>query len=103
MDFESRFDYMVFKDDQLILRCYECKQNYKKEFNEEMIKGFGSICEFQDGDINQFILLLRKGIQPYEFMDTWKRFDETSLPDEEACYSSLKMEDITDVDYTHAK
>ena len=31
-------------------------------------------------------------------MDTWKRFDETSLPDEEAFYSSLKMEDITDVD-----
>ena len=36
-------------------------------------------------------------------MDTWERFDETSLPDEEAFYSSLKMEDITDVDYTHAK
>ena len=68
-----------------------------------MIKGFGSICEFQDVDINQFILLLRKGVQPYEFMDTWERFDETSLPDEEAFYSSLKMEDITDVDYTHAK
>ena len=36
-------------------------------------------------------------------MNTWERFDETSLPDEEAFYSSLKMEDITDVDYTHAK
>ena len=35
-------------------------------------------------------------------MDSWERFDETSLLDEEASYSSLNMEDITDVDYRHA-
>ena len=36
-------------------------------------------------------------------MDSWERFDETSLPDKEAFYSSLNMEDITDVDCRHAK
>ena len=36
-------------------------------------------------------------------MDSWERFDETSLPDKEAFYSSLNMEDITDVDHRHAK
>ena len=36
-------------------------------------------------------------------MDSWERFDETSLPDKEAFYSSLNMENITDVDYRHAK
>ena len=36
-------------------------------------------------------------------MDSWVRFDETSLPDKEAFYSSLNMEDITDVDYRHSK
>ena len=36
-------------------------------------------------------------------MDSWERFDETSLPDKEAFYSNLNMEDITDVDYRHAK
>ena len=36
-------------------------------------------------------------------MDSWERFDETSLPDEEAFYSSLNMENITDIDYGHAK
>ena len=36
-------------------------------------------------------------------MDSWERFDETSLPGKEAFYSSLNMEDITDVDYIHAK
>ena len=36
-------------------------------------------------------------------MDNWERFDETSLPDKEACYSGLNMEDIKDVHYRHAK
>ena len=50
-----------------------------------------------------FILLLRKGVYPNEYMDRWERFDETSLSGKEAFYSSLNMEDITDVDHRHAK
>ena len=30
-------------------------------------------------------------------MNSWERFDETSLPDKEAFYSSLNMENITDL------
>ena len=37
--------------------------------------------EFCDKDIKKFILLLRKGVYPYEYMDSWERFDETSLPE----------------------
>ena len=48
-------------------------------------------------------MLLRKLIYPYEYIDSWERFDETSLPDKEAFYNSLKMESITSVDYRHAK
>ena len=36
-------------------------------------------------------------------MDSWKRFDETSLPDKKAFYSELNLEDITDKDYEHAQ
>ena len=36
-------------------------------------------------------------------MDSWERFDEISLPDEEAFYSELKIKDFIDVDYMHAK
>ena len=35
-------------------------------------------------------------------MDSWERFDEKSLPDKETFYSSLNMENITDIDYRHA-
>ena len=36
-------------------------------------------------------------------MDSWERFDETSLPDKTAFYSELNLEDITDKDYLHAQ
>ena len=55
------------------------------------------------GDLNNFVLLLRKGVYPYEYMDSWKKFDETSLPDKKAFYSELHLEDITDKNYAHAQ
>ena len=58
---------------------------------------------FFDKDINQFILLLRKGVYPYEYMDSWERFDEEVSPDKESFYSSSNLEDIADVDYRHVK
>ena len=97
------FDYMIVNDDQLIFRCFECKKNYKKDFNRELMKSFASIYEFCDKDIHKFTLLLRKGVYPCEYIDSWERFDETSLPDKDTFYSSLNMEDITDVDHRHAE
>ena len=102
-DCKSCPDYMITKDDQLIFRCFECKKNYKKDFNNELIKRFVNLYEFCNEDINKCILFLRKGVYPYKHIDSWERFDETSLPDKEAFYSSLNMENITDVDCRHAK
>ena len=34
-------------------------------------------------------------------MDSWERFDETSLPDKESFYSNLNMGSIDDIDYRH--
>ena len=47
--------------------------------------------------------MLRKGVYPYEYVDSRKRFYETLLPDKEGFYSKLNMEDITDADYKHAE
>ena len=38
----------------------------------------------------------RKGVYPYEYMDSWERFEETRLPPKEAFYSKLNMEGISD-------
>ena len=48
-------------------------------------------------------LVKRKGVYPYEYMDSLERFKETKLPPKEAFYSKLNNEDISDEDYTHAK
>ena len=54
-------------------------------------------------DLNKFTLLLRKGVYLYEYMDSWKRFKEESLPDKVSFYSELNNEHITDEDYAHAQ
>ena len=99
---KSELDYRSVKDNQLIFQCLACKKNYRKDFNKESIKRFANTYEFCNGDINKFILLLRKGVYPYEYMDSWERFNET-LPDKKAFYSELNLEDITDKDYAHAQ
>ena len=103
IDCKSCLDYMTIKDEQLIFRCFRCKKSYEKNFNEDLIQRFANTYEFCNGDRNKFILLLRKGVYPYEHMDSWQRFDKTSLPDKEVFYSNLNMEDITDVNYRHGK
>ena len=46
---------------------------------------------------------MRKGTDAYEQIYSWEKFDETSLPDKKAFYSSLNIVDITSIDYRHAK
>ena len=110
-DCKSNLDYIKTKNEKLILECYNCKQRYRKKFNKELIKRFASTYEFYNNDttgsssserINKFGLLLRKGVYPYEYADTWERFSEISLPSKEDFYSNLNMEDISDIDYRHA-
>ena len=79
-------------------RCEQCKK-----LIEGLIKKLPSIYQFCDGNLNKFVLLLRKGVYPYEDMDSWEKFDETSLPDKKAIYSNLNLEDISDEDYAHAQ
>ena len=47
--------------------------------------------------------MLRKGFYSYEHISEWEKVNETSLTEKEDFYSNLNMEDITDVDYMHAK
>ena len=101
LDCESCLDYMKIMDDKLIFRCFSYEKNYEKDFNKELIKRFANTYKFCNNDLNRFIMLLRKDVYPYEYMDTREKFDETSLPDEKSFYSNLTMENISDIDYRH--
>ena len=51
----------------------------------------------------QFRLIKRKGVYPYDYMDSFQRFSEKSLPAIEDFYSILNDTNISDSDYSHAK
>ena len=75
-----------------------------KNFDEKLKNRFSNTYKFYNHDVNIFILLLQKGVYPYEYIDDWERFSETSLPDkQDFSASQMDMEDINDANYTHAK
>ena len=102
VDCKSDLSYMKVIDEALIFRCFNCKKNYEKEINKELIEMFASTYKFCNNDLNKFVMLLRKGVYPYEYMDGWDKFNETSIRNKESFYSNLTMENITETDYIHA-
>ena len=45
---------------------------------------------------------MRKGVYPYEYMDSWDRFEESKLPPKDVFFSKLSISGISDEDYSHA-
>ena len=97
----SCLDYIKIKNEKLLLKCFKCNNYYKNKFNKDLIKKLKNTYSFCNNDLNKFILLLRKGVYSYEYVDNWERFNETSLPSKKDFYSNLNMEDIDDIDYRH--
>ena len=97
----SYLNYIRTKNEKLILKCFNCKTYYEKDFNKELIKKVKNTYSFCNNDLNKFVLLLRKCVYLFEYMDNGERFNETSLPSNEAFYSNLNMENIDDIDYRH--
>ena len=56
---------------------------------------------YYSGD--KFNLLARKGVYPYEYMDSLEKLKETTLPPKEVFYSRLNDGGISDEDYVHAQ
>ena len=57
---------------------------------------------FKDYKESQYKLLIQKGIYPYEYVDDWDKFAETTLLPKEAFHSKLNMSGVSDQDYEHA-
>ena len=84
-------------------KCLSCNKGQSDKTDEELKNRFKNTFKFSNNDINKFILLLKKGVYPYEYMDDWEKSNETTSPEKEEFYCNLSMEDITDADYMHAK
>ena len=74
-DCKNPLDYMVFKNEQIVFRCFKCKKNTSKDLDNELIERFKNTYQFCENENNKFLMLLRKGIYPYECMDSWNKFN----------------------------
>ena len=65
---KSECQYIKRKDNRLIYKCKRCGDISAKPINE-LSKKFPNTYQFCNKDPNKFILLLRKSVYPYEYMN----------------------------------
>ena len=84
---------------------YNCNLCSKKSYRsiDELIKKCPNVYSICNDDLDKFLLLLRKGVYPYEYMNTWNRFNECKNPPFEKYYSKLNITNITKEDYLHSQ
>ena len=98
----SECEFTGFKDNRLNYKYKESNEASAKSVND-LIEKFPRTYKFCNDNPNKFVLLLRKDVYPYEYMDSWERFNETSLPPKKSFYSEFNLEDISKKDYLHAQ
>ena len=78
--------------------------NFMQSSLDKLVKGSEEFPIMQNivAEEDKWQLLLKEGIYPYEYMDSFERFDDAKLPEKEKFYSSLSGKGITDEEYTHA-
>ena len=75
---KSECEFKGLKNNNFSYNCKECRKKQLKPINE-LIKKFSNIDKFCNNGISKFILLLRKAVYPHKYMDSWERFEETTL------------------------
>ena len=65
ININSECCFVRLKNNKLIYKCKECKEEWKRPLYK-LIENFPNIYQFCNGDLNKFVMLLRKGFFPYE-------------------------------------
>ena len=66
-------------------------------------KGGHQFSGFENCNSEQRELLIRKGVCPYKYMNSWDKFEETHLPSIDKFYSKLSMSGTSESEYQHAR
>ena len=53
------------------------QQKFQKMLEDKLKEIFFNTYKFSNYDKNRFVLLLRKGVYLYKYMDNWEKFNET--------------------------
>ena len=65
-DCDFFLEYESVKDSFIKYKCLSCNKDHSTKIDEELKKRFKNTFNFSNNDINKSILLLRKGVYPYE-------------------------------------
>ena len=98
--FIDSYRFMGTKLDRLVKNLAEpCKK-----LSDNILKQrFYNTYQLCDGNMEKFKLLLRKGVYPYEYMDSWEEFKLSVPLDKKHYYSELNDSNINDTDIKHVK
>ena len=99
---KSNLCFVIDINEKLIFKYIDCEKEYEKEFNKELLERFANTYKFCKNELNKFIMLLRKGFYPHEYIDGWDKFNEKIIPSKDSFYSNLTLENISETDYAHA-
>ena len=97
LSFIDSFQFMSSSLEKLAGNLTEEGFIYTKEYFTDLARCSAPMAE------RQFQLMKEKGVYPYDYMDSFSKFNDTQLPKREDFYSLLTDEDISDDDYSHAQ
>ena len=91
-----------YDDKNIYTICKACSKRSKQKIRI-LKKNFPNTYSLVNGNTKKFVLLLKKGVYPYEYMNDWKRFEESKLPSHNEFYSNLNLKNISKEDLKHAQ
>ena len=84
---ECFLEYKNLRHNSVKDKCLCCNNNYRTKFDKNLKKWFFNTYKFSTHDISKFILLTRKVVYSYEYMNDWKTLNEILLPEKGDFYS----------------